>query len=250
MTTKPHLLVVDDDPAVRDSLRQAFEAEGWTVSEAADKTQMFAALSSSAFDLVTLDLTLGAEDAFPLALQLRMHQNIPVLMITGRGQPIDRIRGLEHGADDYIVKPFHIREVVLRARNVLDRYRVTVTAPEPLLYDHSSFDGRTGLVHHADGSVDELTGIEQQLFELLARHPGRVLSRDDISRALHGRDWSPFDRSIDGHIARLRRKLEPPGSPVPALIRSVRGVGYVFAGEVRSGAEPLEAPHGQPLPKP
>lgn len=231
------ILIVDDDPAVRESLRAGLEGEGWSVTEAADKTQMFAALERDRFDLVTLDLGLGVDDGLVLARELRGRRNIPVLMITGRGQPIDRVRGLEHGADDYIVKPFHIREVVLRIRMTLQRYRTAVTAPGPLLYDHSSFDSRSGTVRHADGTVIELTGIEQQLFDLFTRHPGRVLSRDEISRALHGRDWSPFDRTIDGHVARLRRKLEPP-QDAPVLIRSVRGVGYVFAGEVKPASEP------------
>lgn len=230
------ILIVDDEPAVRASLRAGLEAEEWSVTEAADKAQMFAALEVDSFDLVTLDLGLGADDGLVLARELRMRWNIPVVMITGKGLPIDRVRGLEHGADDYIVKPFHIREVVLRIRMTVDRYRTAVTASGPLVYDHSSFDSRSGTVRHANGSVIELTGVEQQLFELFARHPGRVLSRDEISQALYGRDWSPFDRSIDGHVARLRRKLGPPNEP-QVMIRSVRGVGYVFAAEVRPASE-------------
>ena len=231
--TKFRILVVDDDAAVRQSLATGLSAEGWTVAEAANRVEMFARLEENRFDLVTLDLCLGPDDGLILARDLRARWNIPVLMITGMGQPIDRLRGLEHGADDYVVKPFLIQEVVLRIRNTLDRYRKPHIDNGPLVYDHSAFDSRTGTVRHADGSVIELTGIEQQLFELLAGHPGRVLSRDEISQALHGRDWSPFDRSIDGHIARLRRKLEPPGD-APVLIRSVRGVGYVFAGEIKA----------------
>ena len=231
------ILVVDDETAVRNSLREGLEGEGWSVTEAADKAQMFAALEAAPFDLVTLDRALGAEDALPLAREMRSRWNIPVIMITGKGQPIDRVLGLEYGADDYIVKPFHIREVVLRIRNTLERYNTKVNGAGPLLYDHSIFDSRTGTVRHADGSVIELTGIEQQLFELFARHPGRVLSRDEISQALHGRDWSPFDRTIDGHVARLRRKLEPAGE-APVLIRSVRGVGYVFASDIRPTPAP------------
>lgn len=231
--TKFRILVVDDEAAVRQSLVAGLSAEGWTVAEAANRVEMFARLEEDRFDLVTLDLRLGPDDGLILARDLRARWNIPVLMITGMGQPIDRLRGLEHGADDYIVKPFLIGEVVLRIRNTLDRYRKPYVDTGPLVYDHSAFDSRTGTVRHADGSVIELTGIEQQLFELLAGHPGRVLSRDEISQALHGRDWSPFDRSIDGHVARLRRKLEPPGD-APVLIRSVRGVGYVFAGDIKA----------------
>lgn len=230
------ILIVDDESSVRETLRTGLEAEGWIVAEAASRTRMFALLAETRFDLITLDLVLGPDDGLQLARELRGTWNIPVLMITGMAEPIDRVRGLEHGADDYIVKPFLIREVVLRIRNTLERYERTVNGDGPLVYDHSAFDTRTGTVRHADGSVVELTEIERQLFELLARHPGRVLSRDEISRVLHGRDWSPYDRSIDGHIARLRRKLEPPGE-APTLIRSVRGVGYVLAAAVRSAAE-------------
>lgn len=230
--THVRILVVDDERAIRETLRAGLEAEGWSVTEAADKAQMFAELARSDFDLVTLDLCLAQDDGLTLARELRARWNIPVLMITGKGDPVDRLHGLEQGADDYIVKPFHIGEVILRIRMTLDRYRPHKPPSGAVAYDHSTFDIRSGSVHHADGSVIELTGIEQQLFTLFASNPGRVLSRDDISQALHGRDWSPFDRSIDGHVARLRRKLEPAGE-APVLIRSVRGVGYVFAGEIR-----------------
>lgn len=232
---KGRILVVDDEAGLRQSLRQGLEAYGWDVAEAANRDQMMAALSAGKFDAVTLDLMLGEDDGLDLARGLRANWNVPVLMITGKSQPLDRVIGLDHGADDYIVKPFHIREVALRIERVLERYRKTVSVlaeDGEVAFDHSTFDSRTGVVHHADGTTHELTGTEQQLFEMFSGNPGRVFSRDDICQALHGRDWSPFDRSIDGHIARLRRKLEP-DSETPVLIRSVRGVGYVFTGEVR-----------------
>ncbi len=241
------ILVVDDEPAVRSSLRAGLEGEGWAVTEAANRAEMFAALEAGRFDAVTLDLMLGQDDGLDLARDLRHRWNIPVLMITGKGHPVDRVTGLDHGADDYIVKPFHIREVILRIRNTLDRYRVTIRSDGPFAFDHSTYDRRDGVIHHLDGSTVDLTGIERQIFELFTDQPGRVFSRDDISRALHGRDWSPFDRTIDGHVARLRRKLEPPGE-APTLIRSVRGVGYVFAGEIRPADAPVLAPAPQPGP--
>lgn len=241
------ILVVDDEPAVRSSLRAGLEGEGWSVTEAANRDEMFAALEAGPFDAVTLDLMLGQDDGLDLARDMRHRWNIPVLMITGKGHPVDRVSGLDHGADDYIVKPFHIREVILRIRNTLDRYRVTIRSNGPFAFDHSTYDRRHGVIHHLDGSMMELTGIERQIFELFTNHPGRVFSRDDISQALHGRDWSPFDRTIDGHVARLRRKLEPAGE-APTLIRSVRGVGYVFAGEIRTADEPVSAPVLQPGP--
>lgn len=232
------VLVVDDEPAVRRSLRAGLEAEGWFVAEAQDRATLFSALETGRFDAITLDLNLGRDNGLDLAREVRGRWNIPVLMLTGLGQPVDRVRGLEHGADDYIVKPVHIREVVLRIRNTLDRYRTTLRAlATEVAFDHSRYDTRSGTVRHRDGSTIDLTGLERQLFELFSANPGRVFSRDDISRALHGREWSPLDRTIDGHVARLRRKLEPPGE-APTLIRSVRGVGYVFAGAITPARDP------------
>lgn len=233
----PSILVVDDEAAVRKTLRMGLEAEGWTVHEAADREEVIALLDHERVDLITLDLTLGEVNGLDLAHELRGRRNIPILMVTARDQPFDRILGLESGADDYVAKPFHIREVVLRIRRTLERYERPVNGGTSLIYDHSAFDIGQGAVIRHDGSTVKLTGIEARLFELFTRHPGRVLTRDEISRALHGRDWSPYDRTIDGHIARLRRKVEPPGE-APSLIRSIRSVGYVFTGEVRPASEP------------
>jgi len=206
------------------------------VAEAADRAGMMAAIATERIDLVTLDLRLGDEDGLLLARELRAQRNIPILMITGMGEPFDRVRGLESGADDYVVKPFLIREVVLRIRHVLARYRGAPAPVARLNVDGTEVDLRRGLVM-GPGAPVALTGIEQKILELFVGHPGRVLSRDDICQAVHGRDWSPFDRSIDGHVARLRRKLEPPGE-APRLIRSVRGVGYVFTAEVTPPSAP------------
>lgn len=230
------VLIVDDDPEVRKVLRTGLEQEGWTVDEAWDRDSLFERLESSEVDLVTLDLTLGEQDGLELARDLRVRRNVPILMITGRADPFDRVRGLEMGADDYIVKPFLIREVVLRIRHTLERYEHPVQRAdvhEAVAFDHSQYDLEHRVLWGRDGEQVNLTGLERQLLEFFLRHPGRVLSRDDISQALHGREWSPYDRTIDGHVARLRRKIEPT-SDSPVLIRSVRGVGYVFNGAVRS----------------
>ncbi len=232
MPTGTTILIVDDEAEVRATLRDGLTAEGWDVIEAADRSSMMAAIEENSIDLVTLDLRLGQEDGLDLATELRARKNIPILVITGLGDPFDRVRGLERGADDYIVKPFHVREVVLRIRHVLSRYRREIGDDQTVTFDHSAFDLQRKTVQHLDGVEIKLTGIEMRILELFVRHPGRVLSRDDISRAVHGRDWTPFDRTIDGHVARLRRKIEPPGQEAPQLIRSVRGVGYVFTGDV------------------
>ena len=123
MTRPTRILVVDDEPAVREVLRQGLEGAGFAVLEAEDKAEMFRALEDEQIDLITLDLGLGDSDGLELARQVRAARNIPIVMITGRSEPIDRVKGLEHGADDYVSKPFHLAEVVLRIRNVLRRYQ-------------------------------------------------------------------------------------------------------------------------------
>ncbi|MFY0311313.1 response regulator transcription factor [Leisingera sp. D0M16] len=225
------ILVVDDEAPVREALRQGLEPEGWTVREAWDREGLFAALEAYDIDLVTLDIGLGQQDGLDLARELRQQRNIPILMITGKAHPFDRVRGLECGADDYIVKPFHIREVVLRTRKTLERYRGASDLAASVRFGNCEFDAKARLVRDAAGTPIDLTGTELQLLELFLRNPGRVLSRDEISQAVLGRKWAPLDRTVDGHVARLRHKIEP-GGEAPLMIRSVRGVGYVFSGEV------------------
>lgn len=229
--TSLSVLIVDDEPAVRAVLRNGLESEGWRVFEAWDRESLFASIRDHFIDVITLDLQLAEEDGLDLALELRSRKNIPILMISGRNKPFDRVKGLEYGADDYIVKPFHIREVVLRLQRVFDRYHQPDETPSRIVFNHSELDLKHRVARHLDGTPLDLTGTELQLLELFLRHPQRVLSRDEISWAVNGRPWSPLDRTIDGHVARLRRKIETPGE-APMLIRSVRGVGYVFNGEV------------------
>jgi DNA-binding response OmpR family regulator len=232
------ILVVEDDAALRTILREAFEAEGIAVLEAANKAALFRNLETEPIDLITLDLGLGQEDGLELARQIRGMRNVPIVMITGRGAPVDRVTGLEHGADDYISKPFHIREVLLRINNVLRRYQRDESTSKPSAAGRCAFDGRIldfakREVRKIDGTVLDLTDREFDLLALFLKHPARVLSRDEILQSLQGREWSPLDRTIDGHVARLRRKIEPAGE-APTLIKSVRGVGYVFTGDVKA----------------
>ena len=183
--TSIHILVVEDDAALRVILREAFEEEGIAVLEAADKAALFRNLETEPIDLITLDLGLGREDGLELAHQIRAKRNIPIVMITGRGAPIDRVTGLEHGADDYISKPFHIREVLLRIHNVLRRYKREEGGPKAregrrYAFDRSVLDSAKREVRKADGTVLDLTDREFDLLELFLRHPARVLSRDEI----------------------------------------------------------------------
>ncbi len=236
--TPIHILVVEDEAAVRGILREGLEAEGFMVSEARDEAGLIRSLEAEPVHLITLDLGLGQEDGLELARQIRAKRNIPIVMITGRSAPVDRLAGLEHGADDYISKPFHIREVVLRVHSVLRRYELEESVPKPRAAQRYAFgscilDSAKREVRKVDGALIDLTDSEFLLMEIFVRHPARVLSRDEMLQMLRGRDWSPLDRTIDGHVARLRRKIEPPGE-APTFIKSVRGVGYVFTGEIKS----------------
>lgn len=236
-----HILIVDDEPDVRALLRSGLEPEGYSVSEAADGAGLMAALERQPVDLVTLDVRLSGEDGFDLARQVRAKNNVPIVMISGKGDMIDRVVGLELGADDYIAKPFHMREVLARIRAVLRRYALPAGASGPAASQAEAtlrfaFDGWTldlgrRELKSPEGKICELTTAEFNLLAILAERPGRVLSRDELMDLLKGHDWSPLDRSIDGLIARLRKKIER--GECPQLIKTVRGVGYVFAGEAR-----------------
>ncbi len=235
-----HILVVDDEAPIRLLLRECFELEGYRVSEAADGTALMAELAQSKVDLITLDLKLGGENGLELARQVRSACNIPIVMITGKGDTIDRVVGLELGADDYIAKPFHVREVLARIKAVLRRYEASFVenavalhpAGEVYAFEEWKLDIPKRELKRASGSVQELTTAEFNMLEMFVKRPSRVLSRDNIMDLLKGHDWSPFDRSIDSLVVRVRKKIEA-NPETPKLIKTVRGVGYVFAADVR-----------------
>lgn len=235
------ILIVDDDAEVRLLLRRCLEREAYQVSEAQNGNELFNELGRGPVDLITLDLGLGNEDGLELARRIRMQDNVPIVMISGKGDTIDRVVGLELGADDYITKPFHIREVLARVRAVLRRYeQAPPKAPEPMqgetsetrfLFEGWSLDtARRELVGHGE-DMQELTTAEFDLLEIFVQRPKRVLSRDNIMDSLKGSEWSPLDRTIDNLVARLRKKIETDPN-TPRLIKTVRGVGYVFTPDV------------------
>jgi two-component system, OmpR family, response regulator len=230
------ILVVDDDPKVRTLLRRCLEREGFDVSEAADGAGLLACLDKQSVSLITLDLNLGKENGLDLARDIRKDRNIPIIMLTGKGDAIDRVVGLEIGADDYLAKPFELRELVARIRAVLRRASPTETAtPSGRRY---AFDGWVLDINRRslkrDGGEDqELTTSEFNLLETFVQRPHRVLSRDDLMDLLKGHGWSPLDRSIDNLVARLRKKIES-NADRPTLIKTVRGAGYVFTADVQS----------------
>ncbi|MCB1521993.1 MAG: response regulator [Hyphomicrobiaceae bacterium] len=248
------ILVVDDDPKVRLLLRRCFEDEGYRVSEVARGMDVVPAIERSEFDLVTLDLTLPDTDGLTVARAIRERSRVPIIMVTGKGDMIDRIIGLEIGADDYIAKPFHLREVLARVRAVLRRAAqasapvapaAASSPPERLVA--LTFEGWTALierreVRNVDGGVCNLTTAEFGLLEIFLKHPNRVLSRDQIMDLLKGHEWSPLDRSVDNLVARLRKKIET-HPDAPKLVKTVRGLGYLFAATVRQAvSDPAERP--------
>jgi two-component system, OmpR family, response regulator len=237
--TGSRVLIVDDEPAVRAVLIRALTDEGFETFEAGNRDEAMRCLAENSVDLITLDLRLGQVDGLVVAQEIRTKRNLPIVMITGCDKAHDRVVGLEHGADDYITKPFNIREVLLRLRNILKRYSRPLAFDDAVnrdfvcryVFEDCILDPAKREVRARRGERIDLTDVEFRLLLLLIRNCTRVLSRDEISQALNGRDWSPLDRTIDGHIARLRRKLEYPADE-PRLIKSVRGIGYVFAGDV------------------
>ncbi len=219
-------------------LRRCFEDEGYRVSEATDQAGVDLALTDHV-DLMTLDLNLGSTDGLSIARAVRQNWDLPIIMITGKGDMIDRIVGLEIGADDYIAKPFHLREVLARVRSVLRRAapraeaapRAAAASPGQLHFDDFVLDFDRRELSGPDSSEIRLTSGEFDLLALFARNPHRVLSRDQIMDLLKGHDWSPNDRSIDNQVARLRKLIEA-DSQQPRLLKTVRGAGYSFTPKV------------------
>jgi DNA-binding response OmpR family regulator len=232
-----NILVVDDDPKMRRLLRACLEDDGFGVVEAGDRTAALSALEAGSVALVTLDLNLGDDNGFDLARAIGREHKVPMIMVTGRGDVIDRVVGLELGADDYIVKPFHPREMVARVRCVLRRSGRQAEAAPAASAEVYEFDGLRAEpsrleLHDRSGAAVELTAGDFRLLEVFLDAPGRALSRDTILDRLHGRIWSPYDRSIDNQVARLRKKIEhDPANP--RIIKTVRGIGYTMAVPVR-----------------
>ncbi|OHV78731.1 response regulator [Ensifer sp. LCM 4579] len=231
-----HILVVDDDPRIRQMLARYFEDEGYRISLAGDGREMRNCLETQMIDIILLDLVLPGEDGLALARDIRARSDIPIIMLTGRNDVVDRIVGLEIGADDYIAKPFHLREVLARLRSALRRRQPPAAVsgePQSEIYSFEGWRldvGRRQLLSD-DGEEILLTTGEFDMLCVLVKHAGRVLQRELLMDLTRGRNLEAFDRTIDAQIARLRRKIEQDPSK-PALIKSVRGVGYVFSARI------------------
>ncbi len=236
MEPLPQILVVDDDRDIRSLLADYLDSNGFHTLTAADGAGMWRALDSSTPDLLVLDLNLPGEDGLALCRSLRASSSLPVIMLTARSEPVDRILGLEMGADDYIPKPFEPRELLARIKSVLRRTHALPPNMEPPKAGRMHFAGwtldlRARHLLDARGVVVSLSGAEFRLLKILVDHHNRVLNRDQLLNLARGRDADPFDRSIDLQVSRLRQKLGDDAKS-PQIIKTVRNEGYVLVATV------------------
>lgn len=257
-----HLIVVDDEADVRTLLAGYFSRQGYRVSPVASGRELLERMAGDPADVVLLDLGLPAEDGFAIARRLREQWRCGLIIVSGRGDTVDRVVGLEVGADDYVTKPFDLRELLARVKSLLRRLgpdeasvaaaataggrlaggmpASSATAPttpsssaaERLQFETWTLDVAARRLIGDDGRDVELTGGEFDLLLVFARHPGRVLSRDFLLEQTRGRSAGPYDRTIDVQVGRLRRKLGDEAAN-PRLLKAVRGAGYLFVAEIQ-----------------
>jgi two-component system, OmpR family, response regulator len=224
------VLVVDDDPAIRHMLVEYLSGHGFEVAAAASGEAMRAEISRVLPAVVLLDVGLPGEDGLTLARYLRERHDVAVIMVTGAGDVVDRVAGLEVGADDYITKPFDPRELRARIKSVLRRVE-RKSAPKSvyvrIAVGRCSLDLKSRTLMDSKGREVPITAMEFDLLKALIDHPNQVLSRDQLLTMTRNREWEPFDRSIDIRITRLRRKVEDDPAH-PRTIKTVRGAGYMF----------------------
>jgi len=233
MDRPDHILIVDDDAEIRTLLGRYLEKNGLRTTAVADGRAMWQALDRAAFDLIVLDLMLPGDDGLTLCRTLRTRSDIPVIMLTARGEETDRIVGLEMGADDYLPKPFSARELLARIKVILRRARSLPPNLRPEEERDIRFGGWTlDTVHRQlvspEGVVSPIGGAEYRLLRIFLGHPNRVLTRDQLMEMTQGREADALDRSIDVQVSRLRRRLGD-GSRDAAMIKTVRGEGYVLS---------------------
>jgi two-component system, OmpR family, response regulator len=234
-----HLLLVDDDRQLLALLRDYFEAGGYRISTAANGRDARQALAEQPIDLIVLDVMLPGDDGLTLCRELRQRDipQVPIVMLTARGEEADRVLGLEMGADDYLCKPFATRELLARVRSVLRRTRAlppklrSASPQRRYVFDGWTLDTIARQLIDAAGTLVSLTAGEYRLLRVFAEHPQQVLSRDQLLTLTQGRDGDPFDRSIDLLVSRLRQRLRDT-PPEPRLIKTVRSEGYVLCADV------------------
>lgn len=231
--TPPRILIVDDDADIRDLLADYLGGQGWHISTAEDGNAMQQTLENTAIDLVVLDLSLPGTDGLTLCRQLRANSGIPVIILTARSTPLDRILGLEMGADDYLCKPFEPRELLARIRNVLRRHESSSgnSQAQRLNFSGWTLDLASHQLQNKEGVLVMLSSNEFRLLKVFLERPNRALSRDQLLGLTQGRDADPLDRSIDLAISRLRQKLGDDARS-PQLLKTLRNEGYLLAAQV------------------
>ena len=230
----PHILIVEDDREIANLVARYLRGNACRVTLAGDGAEMDRALADGRVDLIVLDLMLPGEDGLSLCRRLRASSAIPILMLTAKAEEIDRIVGLEIGADDYLAKPFNPRELLARIRAVLRRTGNEVAEEEGVRRMHFvgwTLDVSLRQVLSAEGARISITGAEFDLLHALCLRPGRVLSRDQLLDLTQGRSAGPFERSIDVLVSRIRQKIER-DSRNPEIIRTIRSGGYLFTPDV------------------
>jgi len=238
MTSPDHILIVDDDREIRTLLGDYLQKNGYRVSAVGDGRGMWNALESARVDLVILDVMLPGDDGFVLCRNLRARGIWPVIMLTAKGEELDRIVGLELGADDYLSKPFNPRELLARIKSVLRRHRTVPGNLQPedarsLRFAGWTLDLSARNLVSPQHVVVALSGAEYRLLRVFLSYPNRVLSRDQLMDLTVGREADPLDRSVDVQVSRLRQRLGDDARE-PAIIKTVRGEGYVLAASVES----------------
>lgn len=233
------VLVVEDEPVTRETLKAYFEKEGFIVFTAEDGEEMKQVLAQDSVDLILLDINLPGEDGLSLMRQMQRDDDVAVILVTAKSDDIDRIVGLELGADDYVTKPFNPRELLARARNVLRRNETHGADPVPAgtsplrNFDNFSLDLYRRRLTNRAGEQIKLTKGELDLLAAFVQNPGRVLGREELLDLINSKNLSPLDRTIDVMVGRLRRKLEDDPKN-PRILVTVHGAGYVLSTEVSS----------------
>lgn len=233
------VLVVDDDENQRWMVRTYLQKHGFVVLTAEGGEAMREQIGANPVEIVLLDVSMPGEDGFTLARYLRENYNVGIIMLTASGDLLDRVLGLEIGADDYITKPFEPRELLARVKALVRR---TVTNEEPIVTEQCQetkdsvalgeflLDLGTRELRDNSGSTVSVTSMEFDLLKAFADNPGKVLTRDNLLQIAHKGAWDPYDRSVDNRIGRVRKKIEIDPAK-PAIIKTVRGVGYIYADE-------------------
>jgi len=230
---KPHILIVEDEDVTRFNLRNLFEAEGYQVSEATDGESMDSQLQQNTINLVIMDINLPGKNGLLLARELTSNNELGLIFLTGRDSDIDKILGLEIGADDYLTKPFNPRELTIRARNILNRIGQTKNEVEKsvITFNQWSLDGNSRKMTAPDGQVLAIPRGEYRALRLLIENTGQIVTRQQLIKEMTGRDLRSNDRTVDVTIRRLRKHFEAIPD-APELINTIHGEGYRFIGTV------------------